>query len=100
MTKAANDITRYEIIKDGHEVPCDHPMCWQFHQRFMQRYYDGGLHFDESAGRRVDRYHLAKRTYWLIIDTETDERAFDGDTYDTKSEAKAALARWMRRIDA
>lgn len=89
--KAVHDITRYTVERDGHEVPCEHPMCWQLHQRFMQRMPHGQTFYDDSAGKHVDRYHMSKRTYWLIIDSETGQRAFDGDTYDTKREAMQYL---------
>jgi hypothetical protein len=72
--KAPHDITRYDIIRDEHDVPCDHSMCEVFH-------------------KRLDPDHTITRRYWLIIDTETGWRAFDGDTYDTKTEATKWLIR-------
>jgi len=88
MTQTTDQTTRYEIVRDEFTVPCDHPMCDRFHQRFM---YD--------AGNGV-RWHDKKRVNWLIIDTTTDQRAFDGDMYETKRAAKAALARYLKRAQS
>ena len=96
--EAAHDITRYTVEREEHESPCEHEMCWQFHQRFMQRYPDGKTYFDESAGRCVDRFHMKVNRYWIIVDTETHHRAFDGDSYETKREAQTALIRNTDRL--
>lgn len=93
MTKPAHDITRYTVIRDEWEMPCEHPDCWRFHQRFMQRFPDGKSYWEESAGKFVDRFHMMKRYHWLIIDNETGHRAFEGEMYDTKAEATKDLIR-------
>lgn len=73
-------MSRYEIHKeewrpDG--MDCQHPLCERFHTR----------------GCPEPRL----RTEWVIIDTLTGDRAAiaGGQTYSTKREAKAALAKHL-----
>lgn len=82
LTPKPVSTSRYEIVLDEFEVPCEHPMCEQFHQRFMERSADGRT-----------SWHDATRRQYVIWDHTTDQRAGLGEAFETKREAKAALAR-------
>jgi len=76
---------RYKVLNASFPSPCDHPLCEQLHRRFMERSITGAM------------FHDKMNTMFVIIDTETDERAFGGEQFDTMREAKAYLAVRMAR---
>lgn len=57
---------RYIVEKDIQEVPCEHPDCERFHQRFMVR-----------NERNDVRYHDTKRVEWIVVDSETDSQVYN-----------------------
>lgn len=81
---------RYKIEKTESEVPCEHPLCLTLHKRFRKPYSDGFWYRDPEYGIIRD-YHDVVHTYWIIIDTETGERAWTGEMYVTKAEAVKGL---------
>ena len=92
------DRNRYKVVKQTWGRPCGHPSCDTLHRsrtRFnwvtVSTALDGRSHFHS--------WHEVTDTEWIIIDRVTDERAFDGDAYDTKHEAQYSLAmnlKWLR----
>lgn len=77
---------RYKIVKQVWDRPCEHPECETLHRnrsRFkwvtISQALDGRSHFVS--------WHDVQAHEWIILDKDTDERAFDGGAYDTKSEA-------------
>jgi hypothetical protein len=82
----------YTVERDEYEVPCEHPMCEQLHQRFMVTERLSGLR--EAAGAYVwsewtERYHNRKVVQWIVL--RNGERADEFDVFDTKREAVAFL---------
>jgi hypothetical protein len=58
-------MARYIVEKEIEESPCEHPLCDQLHDRFMQKS-DDHLSF-----------HMTKRVEWLVIDTETGNQVYN-----------------------
>lgn len=81
---------RYKIDKTTYEVPCEHPLCRTLHKRFRKPFANGYWYRDPEHGITRD-YHDVVHTWWVIIDTETGERAWGGEMYETKAEATKAL---------
>lgn len=88
-------MTRYAVVRDDYPMPCEHPLCWQLHQRYMTRCDE---HLDPALGQFVDRYHEVMRRQWVIVDTATGERAFDGEGYEARWLAADALRRNLRTM--
>lgn len=85
----------WTVEKNEYEVPCEHPLCEQLHQRYMVEVpWEGivqtGLYSVWSSG--VERFHSTKRTEWVVLLNGTREgRAGMLEAFDTKREAVAAL---------
>lgn len=56
------------VQKEIEEAPCEHPECERFHQRFMER------------GHNDVRFHMTKKTWWLVIDTRTNSQVYNAAT--------------------
>ena len=72
------------VEKEIQESPCEHPECERFHQRFMEK------------GFRDERFHMTKRTWWLVIDTRTGNQADNGAT---RKEVKRSADVLNRRLN-
>ena len=96
---------RYVPFREEWEDQCEHPLCKRLHanqNRFNwatahipARLIDGVNH-----PAYTDRWHKVLRSEWIIIDTETGERASDSwlsETFDTRRDAVRAIAAMSRK---
>lgn len=83
----------YTVEKNEYEVPCDHPLCEQLHQRFMET----NEYVDDHGKYQKVRYHNKRRIEWVIVkDGQRADPPLD-EAYDTKREAAAELRFWLDR---
>lgn len=85
----------WTVEKNEYEVPCEHPLCEQLHQRFMTtQTFEGwtsGLGVAVWATQTV-RSHDRNVSEWVVLCNGTREgRAGMFEAFDTKREALAAL---------
>ncbi|WP_020142291.1 hypothetical protein [Terracoccus sp. 273MFTsu3.1] len=87
----------WTVAKNEYEVPCEHPLCEQLHQRFMVEEKCSGLiqTANVSVWREwTERYHNRTVSEWVILHNgERDDLAGRFDAFDTKRDALAALTR-------
>lgn len=87
----------WTVEKNEYDVPCEHPLCEQLHQRFMTTHNWEGL--VQGSGYSVwssgtTRFHNRNVVEWVILHNgERDEKAGTYDVFDTKRDALAALKR-------
>lgn len=86
----------WTVEKNEYDVPCEHPLCEQLHQRFMTEHtYTGivqtGLY---SVERTItERFHNKQRNEWVVLLNGKREGAAGMiDVFDTKREALAYLS--------
>jgi hypothetical protein len=68
------------------DIPCEHPLCERIHRKYWKTDRVGSIYCDAPRKFRVE---------WVVIDTMTGDRAFDGESYETLTEAKKEIIRRM-----
>jgi hypothetical protein len=81
------DPNRYKVVKQTWGRPCEHDKCDTLH-RNRARYNWVCTSFPIDGRSHRYWWHEVTATEWIIVDKVTDERAFDGDAYETKGEAQ------------
>ena len=99
VVKADKPTARYIVVKDEVEYECEHPLCGTLHKnfpivhetiRFVERTrspFMVQIRYEEDP----NFFHPCYRTQWLIVDTTTGERSWDGEVYDRRKDAVADL---------
>ncbi len=95
---------RYEVVKDVVEHDCEHPKCGQLHKNMSKvldavdaaKRFRPGYLVRRDYETNPNSFHAVPEIQWLIIDTKTGERAFGGEMYPTRSEARRDLARFLQ----
>lgn len=73
---------RFQIERQDGETDCDHPLCYQLHERF----------------RNKDGVHVVAYVSWHVWDVEHDDYADVPEVeYETKRAAERALTRLLER---
>jgi hypothetical protein len=74
---------RYQIERSDGTTECDHPLCYQLHERYRDK----------------NDCHWIGYGAWIIWDTVVDDYAEGGswNEYDTKREAHQALTAFLAR---
>lgn len=91
------DPNRYKVVKQTWGRPCEHPNCDTLHRNRARFNWVSVITAIDGRSHSY-WWHEVQATEWIIVDTVTDNRAFDGDAYDTKDEAKYWLEANMTRL--
>lgn len=86
MTKTK---ARYEVVKTGYDIECEHPLCYPLHRKWMTR---GDHEFLVHGFGWTNMVHTIHRTLWGVMDTATGDWALMGEWFETRREAVEAMA--------
>lgn len=86
-----------EVVKDVHEVPCEHVACDLMHRHLYNEEIMGGptlitvynMEGRDMGLRYESRFHMIRRTQWVVL--VNGERV--GDAHDRKRDAVAEAMR-------
>lgn len=92
------EMPEYHVAKQEFELECEHYACDLMHRHLYNASYDKARLIDvynmqgEKVGSRWEtRYHMKQVTRWAVVGQD----GFAVDSFDTRREAKAEVARLL-----